>query len=317
MAHAATTQAATASPVGAPDGPKPAPVADHKVVVTCALTGVLTNPAQHPVPVTPEEMAAEARRAFEAGATVMHCHFRDQRPGRGFLPSWDPEVAAAVCDAIRAACPGVVLNLSTGVVGDDLSGPLACLERVRPGTAALNAGSLNYLKLKSNGEWAWPPMLFDNPVPKVARFVAAMGRLGIVPECECFDTGIVRSVAMFRAQGLLADPVHLSLVMGVASGMPAKASWLPLLVEEVPAGAVWQTIGIGREEVWDLHRRTAELGGQLRTGLEDTFYLPDGSKARSNGELVAALVAVARAAGREPTTPAETRARLGLAEGAG
>lgn len=288
-------------------------VPGHKAIITCALTGVLTDPAQHPVPVTPEQMADEARRAFEAGATVMHCHFRDQRPGRGAYPSWDPEVAAAVCDAIRAACPGVVINLSTGVVGDNIDGPLACLERVRPGTAALNAGSLNYLKLRSNGQWAWPPMLFDNSVAKVTRFIETMHRLGIVPECECFDTGIVRSVAMFRAAGLLRDPVHLSLVMGVASGMPAKASWLPLLIEELPAGAVWQAIAIGREEVWAVHRRTAELGGQLRTGLEDTFYLPDGSRAASNGTLVEALVATAREVGREPTTPAETRRLLGMA----
>jgi len=283
-----------------------------KAILTCALTGVLTDPARHHVPVTPAEMADEARRAFDAGATIMHVHFRDQRPGMGRLPSWDPAVAEAVCGAIRAACPGVVINMSTGVVGDDISGPVACLASVRPEMAALNAGSLNYLKLRSNGQWAWPPMLFDNAVSKIERFIAAMDACGAIPECECFDTGIVRSVAMFARRGMLGERPHASLVMGVASGMPAKASWLPLLVDELPQNADWQAIAIGRAEVWDVHRRTAELGGMLRTGLEDTFYLPDGEKATSNGPLIEALAKTARQAGRSVASPAEARAILGL-----
>ena len=135
---------------------------------------------------------------------------------------------------------------------------------------------------------------------------------GIVPECECFDTGIVRSVGLYVRQGLVPSPPHVSLVMGVASGMPAKADWLPLLIAEMVPGTHWQVIVIGREEVWDLHRKTAELGGHLRTGLEDTFYLPDGEKASSNGALVAALAQVARDAGREIASPEETRRILGL-----
>ena len=118
---------------------------------------------------------------------------------------------------------------------------------------------------------------------------------------------------MFVARGLLHDTVHVSFVMGVESGMPADPRWLPLLVEELPEGTRWQTIGIGRQEVWALHRRAAELGGHVRTGLEDTFYLPDGSKASSNGALVDALVRLVREVGREPATPAEARAAYGLA----
>jgi uncharacterized protein (DUF849 family) len=94
--------------------------------------------------------------------------------------------------------------------------------------------------------------------------------------------------------------------------MPAKASWLPLLVDELPKGAHWQTIAIGRQEVWDVHRRAAELGGDVRTGLEDTFYLPNGEKAKSNGTLVEALVRLVREAGREPADLAQTRAAYGI-----
>lgn len=281
-------------------------------IVTCALTGVLTDPAQHPVPVTPAQMAAEAKAAWDAGATVVHLHYRRQEPGMGRLPSWEAEVAAAIVDAIRAACPGLLINSSTGVVGSDTSGPLGVLERTRPEVAALNAGSLNYLKVRSDGRWAWPPMLFDNPVEKVEQFVRAMQALGIVPECECFDTGIVRSIRLYQAVGLLRPPIHVSFVMGVESGMPADPRWLPLLVEHLPPEAHWQTIGIGRQEVWAVHRRAAELGGDVRTGLEDTFYLPDGSKAASNGALVEAMVRMLREVGREPATIEETRTAYGI-----
>jgi 3-keto-5-aminohexanoate cleavage enzyme len=287
-------------------------MASRKAVITCALTGVLTDPEQHHVPVTPEQMAKEARRARDAGAAIVHVHFRNQEPGMGRLPSWDPKVAKAICDAIRAEVPDILINCSTGVVGNDISGPVACLEAVKPEMAALNAGSLNYLKLRSNNDWAWPPMLFDNPVGKIEQFAQVMKQHGIVPECECFDTGILRSVAMFAKRGMVPNPPHVSLVMGVESGMPNKASWLPLLLEEMMPGTHFQVIGIGRQEVWALHRKCAELGGDLRTGLEDTFYLPDGTKASSNGQLIEALAKVAVEAGRTVASPAEAREILGL-----
>lgn len=283
-----------------------------KVVVTCALTGVLTNPAQFPVPVTPEEMARSAKEAYDAGAAVMHVHIRNQQPGMGFLPSWDPNDAQAVVDAIRSACPGVIINLTTGIVGSDISGPVSCLERVVPEMAAMNAGSLNYLRVKDDGTWAWPPILFDNPVDKVEGFLKVMYQLGVVPEYECFDTGIVRSVSLYKKVGLARDPIHVSLIMGVQSGMPAKPQWLPLLVEELTPGAHWQIIAIGREEVWACHRKAAELGGHLRTGLEDTFYLPDGRRAKGNGELIEAIVKIAREVGREIASPEEAREIFGV-----
>jgi 3-keto-5-aminohexanoate cleavage enzyme len=284
----------------------------EKAILTCALTGVLTDPISHQVPVTPTEMAQAAYDAWNAGASIVHCHFRDQRPGKGALPSWEPEVVAEICQAIREKVPELILNMSTGVVGPDLSGPLACLERVKPEMAALNSGSLNYLKTRADGAWAWPPMLFDNPVEKVQAFLIAMRKLKIMPECECFDTGIIRSLSMYEANGMLDRPFSVSLVMGVASGMPADPRWLTLLKEWVPAQAPWQVIAIGREEVWPMHRAAAEQGGNLRTGLEDTFYLPDGNKTHSNGALIAALAEVARAAGREVASPSEARQRLGL-----
>jgi geranyl-CoA carboxylase beta subunit len=203
-----------------------------KAIITCALTGVLTDPLLHPVPVAPDQMAAEARRAFEAGAAVMHIHLRRQAPRRGHLPSWDPGLSAEIQAAIRDACPGVILNHTTGVVGPDIAGPVACIRATRPEIAACNAGSLNSLKLKADGTWAWPPMLFDNPVEKI--------------------------VAMFGAVGMVRGRPLCNLVTGVASGMPADPDLLPVLLRQMPDGAAWAVTAIGRAEVWALHRRAGD-----------------------------------------------------------
>ena len=287
------------------------PAAD-KAILTCALNGVLTNPKQHPVPVTPAQMAAEARDAFNAGASIMHVHLRSQEEGFGHMPSWDPDVAQNVVDAVREACPGVIINLTTGVVGRDVSGPLACIRRVKPEIAACNAGSLNYLKIKDDGQWAWPPMVFDNPVHKVQQYLDVMRDTGTHPEFECFDVGIVRCVGMYLKAGMFSGIPEYNFVMGVASGMPCDGDLLRLLPRLMAPGAVWQSTLIGRREIWPVHQLTAEMGGMLRTGLEDTFYLPDGERAKGNGVLIEALAACARRAGREVASPAQARQRLGL-----
>jgi uncharacterized protein (DUF849 family) len=283
-----------------------------KAVISCALTGVLTNPATFDVPVTPEQMADAAEQAWNEGAVIVHCHFRDQRPGMGFMPTWDVGWVTSIIDAIKKRTPDMIINQSTGVNGEDISGPVACLEALKPEMAACNAGTLNYLKLKSDGTWAWPPLIFDNPVEKVKRFLEVMTALDVIPEFECFDTGIVRSVAMYKKAGMFVGDPHISLVMGVASGQAAKPEWLPLLKDEMLPGTHWQVIAIGREEVWPLHRRALELGGNVRTGLEDTFYLPNGDRARNNGDLVKALADMVREVGRDIASAEEARQILGI-----
>ncbi|MFH1349938.1 MAG: 3-keto-5-aminohexanoate cleavage protein, partial [Pseudomonadota bacterium] len=253
-----------------------------------------------------------AQQAFNAGASIVHCHFRNQAKGLGHLPTWDLKPVGEILAAIKDRVPEIMICMSTGVVGEDISGPVACLETFKPEMAACNAGSLNYLKTRGNGSWAWPPMLFDNPVEKVKVFLDVMKVNKIVPEFECFDTGIIRSVGLYKENGMFDGPAHISCVMGVASGMPAKPEWLPLLMEEMPEGTHWQVIAVGRREIWDLHRRCAELGGNVRTGLEDTFYLPNGEKATDNGQLIDALARIVREAGREIAGPGEARAILGL-----
>jgi uncharacterized protein (DUF849 family) len=263
-----------------------------KIVVTCAVTGVLTDPKRFNVPVTPDEMAEATKQAHDQGASIVH----------------------TILAAIRARVPEIIICMSTGVTGSDISGPVACLKAFGPEMAACNAGSLNYLKIRRNGEWAWPPLLFDNPVGKVKSFLEVMTECRVAPEFECFDTGIVRSVRMYKENGMFEGDPHLSFVMGVESGMPARADLLPILKDELPQNAHWQVIatGSGREKIWELHRACVELGGNVRTGLEDTFYLPNGEQATDNGQLIEALVGIAREVGKEPATPSEARAILGI-----
>ena len=197
------------------------------------MTGLLTDPAKFNVPVTPEEMADAAEQSHNAGASVLHCHFRDQREGMGAFPTWDIKSVGNILTAIKQRVPDIIICMSTGVLGDDISGPVGCLEAFKPEMAACNAGSLNYLKIRKDGNWAWPPALFDNPVEKVKKFLEVMTANNIIPEFECFDTGIVRSVAMYKANAMFEGEPHVSFVMGVDSGMPANPDLLPILKEEL------------------------------------------------------------------------------------
>lgn len=283
-----------------------------KTVITCALNGVLTDPKQHHVPVTPAEMAAEARRAYDQGATVIHMHLRKQGVGQGHLPSWDARLSGEVQQAIRDACPGIIINHTTGVIGPDIEDTLECIRQTRPEIAACNAGSLNYLKTKADGSWAWKPIMFDNPVHKVQAFIDAMKSVDSLPEFECFDTGIVRCVGMYQETGMYTGPLEYNFVMGVASGMPVEPDLLPFLIKLMKPDSNWSVTAIGRAEIWPLHRRTAEIGGHLRTGLEDTFYLPDGTKATSNGQLIEQIARYARESGRDIATTSEARQILKL-----
>ena len=200
----------------------------------------------------------------------MHVHIRAQELGMGHMPSWDPDVAQEVVDAIRAACPGVIINLTTGVVGKDISGPLACIRRVKPEIAACNAGSLNYLKIKDDGQWAWPPMVFDNPVSKVQQFLDVMGECGTHPEFECFDVGIVRCVTMYLKNGMLKPE------MGTPEkkGKPALIKFKSLLMQTRPGGLVRLKSRVydGEVTVKKLDHDGDTHGGNWYTNIEGILH---------------------------------------------
>ena len=267
------------------------------LMITAAICGAEVFRDQTPyVPYTPAELAEEAVRCHAAGATMVHLHVR-QPDG---TPSQSAELFAEAKALIQARCPILVQFSTGGAVGMSVAERADAL-KLRPDMATLTTGSVNF------GD-----DIFANATPMVRQIAQRMQEFGVRPEIECFDTGIVRSARMFRERGMLRDPVHISLVMGVASGMAADPRWLPLLVDEMPKGAIWQVIAIGRQEVWALHRAAVRLGGHLRTGLEDTFYLPDGTKTDSNGRLVAALAEVVREAGCEVASAEEAREIMGI-----
>jgi len=273
---------------------------DDKVIISCALTGAVTTKKHCPaIPYTPVEIAEEARRAYEAGATIVHIHARTDEGA----PTWSRDVFARIMEETRARCP-VLINWSTGGAG-----PMT--ERVshltlRPQIAALNMGSMNYAKWSpAKQEFAFK-FVFANPFEDIIAFARAMKASGAKPEMECFDTGHLHSHTVLADLGLLEQPYHFSFIMGVLGGIPATARHLAFQAQNVPAGSRWKVIGISRDQ-WPLAMAALSLGGDVRVGLEDNFYLPDGNMASSNGELVATAVGLARLAGRQVATLEETK----------
>jgi 3-keto-5-aminohexanoate cleavage enzyme len=276
-------------------------------LISCALTGVLADRRQCPaIPYTPVEIAEEARRAYDAGATVVHIHARNDDG----TPTFDPAVFARIRDEVRARCP-VVLNFSTGTLDEDTTLQERMVREVRPDVAALNMGTMNYARYSERRKEFVFDLVFPNSFGKIARMLRAMNDAGVKPELECFDTGHTQSIAPLLDIGLLRGPLEFSFVLGVLGGLPATVPALQLQASQVPAGSSWQVIGIGRGQ-WRLVAAALVLGGNLRVGLEDNFYLPDGTMAASNGTLVERAVRLTRDVGRRPATLAETRATLGL-----
>lgn len=271
-----------------------------KVIISCALTGAVTTKKHCPaIPYTPAEIADEARRAYDAGATIVHIHARTDDGA----PTWDPGVFARIQEEVQARCP-VLINFSTGGVGP-MQSRTAHLA-LRPAIAALNMGSMNYARWSETRRDFAFQLVFANSFEDIVGFARIMAETGIKPEMECFDTGHVHSHTVLEDLGLLTRPYHFSFIMGVLGGIPATARHLAFQASNVPADARWKVIGISREQ-WPLCMAALSLGGDIRVGLEDNFYLPDGEMATSNGALVEAAAGMVRLSGRQTATLEETR----------
>lgn len=273
------------------------------VILSCALTGAVTT-KQHcaAIPYTPVEIAEEARRAYEAGATVVHIHARNPDGS----PTWSKDVFAAIMAETKARSP-VLINWSTGGAGP-MSERLAHLQ-LKPHIAALNMGSMNYAKWNAKKQQFAFQFVFQNSFDDILTFARAMKETGAKPEMECFDVGHTNSHKVLVELGLLEAPYHFSFVMGVLGGIPATARHLAFQAEQVPAGSRWKVIGISREQ-WPLAMAALSLGGDVRVGLEDNFYLPTGEMATSNGDLVAAAAQLVGLSGRKVATLDDTRRLL-------
>jgi uncharacterized protein (DUF849 family) len=283
---------------------------EHPVVITCSISGAIANRAQCPaIPYTPQEYAAEARRIVDEGGVHIHIHAR-KADG---TPSYEIEDFQAITDAIRAEVgDAAIINYSTGTIGVPVAKRIEYLRACRPEVAALNMGSMNYAKYSRSRKDFVFKFVFQNPFDEIMELLAAMRRLNIKPEHECFDLGHVGSLAPLLDMGLLEPPLHADFVMGVVGGVPASALNLASMARNMPDGDHhWGVIGIGRNQ-WMLVAAALTLGGSIRVGLEDNFYLPDGTMARSNGDLIAKARQMCEDAGRRPATVQEARALLGI-----
>lgn len=286
---------------------------EDPAVITCAISGAIANRDQCPaIPYTPEEYGAEARRIVDEGGVMIHIHAR--RPDG--TPSFEVEDFRAITEAIREQAGDVVINYSTGAIGVPVEKRLAYLRELRPDVAALNMGSMNYAKYSRSRRQFVFNTVFANPFDEIVELLNAMNELGIKPEHECFDLGHIGSLEPLVHMGVLKPPLHVDFVMGVVGGVPPTARNLAAMADNLPGEGGphhWAVIGISRRQ-WTLISAALALGGSIRVGLEDNFYLPDGSMARSNGDLVAKAREMVVNAGRRPATVTEARTLLGLPE---
>lgn len=281
---------------------------ERSCMITCALSGVVANRNQCPaIPYTPEEYAAEAKRAYEAGAAVVHIHART----REGLPSYEVQDYRNIYDAVTSACP-IIINFSTGAINITTQQKIAHIQAVKPAIGALNMGSMNYAKYNQHKRAFVFEFVFPNPFSEIIQIVRAMKEVGTKPEMECFDLGHVGNSYPVIDMGLLDPPYQYSLIMGVLGGIAPTTPNLVRMVEQLPPRSDWEVIGISLDQ-WRLVAAAIGLGGNVRVGLEDNFYLSRGVMAKSNGELVEKAARMVRDQGREVATVEEARERLKLA----
>jgi uncharacterized protein (DUF849 family) len=285
---------------------------EDPVIITCSISGAIANRDQCPaIPYTPDEYAAEARRIVDEGGSMIHIHARTPEG----TPSYEIEDFRAITEAILDAVDDVIINYSTGAIGVPLEKRIAYLRELRPDIAALNMSSMNYAKYSARRKDFVFKAVFENSFDTIIELLTAMNECGIKPEHECFDTGHIANLDPLLDMGLLHEPLQISCVMGVNGGIRPNARNLAHMAENVPGGPdgpnEWGVIGISRDQ-WMLVAAALTLGGNVRVGLEDNFYLPNGDMAGSNGDLIAKARALTEDVGRRPATVAEAREMLGV-----
>ena len=278
-------------------------------VVTCALTGVLANRKQCPgIPYTPAEIGEEARRVYEAGAAAVHIHARNDDGS----PTFSPAVFARIKEEVRKRSP-IILNFSTGTIADDVSDQCTYIRESQPEIAALNMGTMNYSKYSAKRKAFVFDMVFPNTYDKIIKLLSAMNEAGVKPELECFDTGHTHGVWPLVDMGVLKPPLQYSFIVNVLGGIPPTVESLQLQAKLAHPNSEWEVIGISHGH-WRMLATALVLGGNIRTGLEDHLYLPNGQMAKSNGEMAEVAVRMCRDVGRKPASVDEARRILALGD---
>ncbi len=269
-------------------------------LITAAMVGAETTRAQTPfLPISAEEIGQEAARCRQAGAAMVHIHVRTPDG----TPSQDTELFRAAVREIRQRCDILVQTSTGGAVGmdvDERCGPLRLTGPDRPDMATLTTGSVNF------GD-----EVFSNPRPLVREIARRIRALGIKPEIECFDVGMVEEAEALAKEGLVDLPAHYDFVLGVPGALGATERALDYLIASLPPRSTFTVAGVGRHQL-PMADLAAKKGGNGRVGLEDNIYLSKGVLAKGSWELVAEAAKRARAAGREIATPAQARELLRL-----
>lgn len=237
----------------------------------------------------------------------MHIHAR-YPDGR---PSFRVEEYRTITEAILAEVPDIVINLSTGAVGIPIEERVHHITALKPEIGALNMGSMNYAKYSSKRKSLIFDFVFANPFSDITYLLEQMRAAGVKPECECFDTGHIGNVFPLIDMGLIETPIQFSLILGVLGGAPPEVRTLAHMAELLPQPSTWEVIAISRQQ-WKLVSAAASLGGNVRVGLEDNFYVPSGEMASSNGDLVEAAATAVASSGRAVADTSQARALLSL-----
>lgn len=272
----------------------------NPVIIAVAITGSVPRKKDNPaVPVTPAEQIESTHEAFEAGATLVHIHVRNDDE----TPSSDPARFAAVKEGVEKHCPGMIVQFSTGGRGRDPTQRGSALY-LRPDMASLSTGSVNF-----------PTIVYENAAAFVEDLATKMKGFGILPEIEIFDLSHLHGAQRLAEAGLMNARPHVQFVMGVKNALPAREHLLDLMLGElkrVLPQATWTAAGIGRHQAEVMRWALARGADAVRTGLEDNIRITKERLARSNAELVALAVQAIAEAGRRPASAGEARAMLGL-----
>jgi uncharacterized protein (DUF849 family) len=268
-------------------------------IITVAITGAIPRKKDTPaVPVTPSEQIESTHEAYEAGASVAHIHVRNPDES----PSSDPKLFAQVGEGVAKHCPGMIIQFSTGGRGRE-HGERGLMLDLKPDMASLATGSVNF-----------PMQIYENPPQLVESLARSMLANDVKPEIEVFDVAMLYNAKNLADRGLLRRPCQVQFVMGIPNALPARRKLLEFLVgelKEIMPDATWSAAGIARHQL-DVNEWCLELGGHLRTGLEDNIKFDKDRLARSNAELVARLAGMCGQYGRHAASCAEARRILGL-----
>ena len=268
----------------------------EKLIITACLTGAEVTREQQPnLPLTPEEIAEAAYQCLLAGASMVHIHARDEEGN----PTQDYETYKQIKEKIEEKC-NIIFQPSTG--GATWHTPQQRMQPIelKPEMATLSLGTCNF------GD-----DVFMNTEENIKIFAKRMNELGVKPELECFEKGMVDTAIKKKKKGLINSPMHFDFVLGVPGAIGAEIRDLLYMVESIPAGSTWTAAGVGRYQL-PINMATILMGGHVRTGFEDNVYFKKGELATSNAQLVERIARLSKELGREVATPDEARVILGL-----